>query len=497
MRKKLSINIIMALLSQVVVTISAFIISHKILGTYGSEANGLLQSVTRFMSFITLLEGGFGGVIKAALYKPLHEKDKECLCELYNSTRSIFTKLGIVVLIYALVIGAFFNELANSSFDKWTCFSLVLVISGATIAEYIVGISYDLILQADQKVYISSLINVVLYIMRLVVMYIVIALKGSLFTLEAAFLVLFLTKIIVLRFIVRSQYNLSLTKKRKNIENRWDGMVQHIAYTIHNNVDVMLITLFISLQAVSVYSVYSMVVTAVNKIIKALSTGTSASIGKIIASGDKERLCVASEKYVYSSSIISISIFAGVSGIILPFVGLYTKDVSDAIYKMPIYAYLIIVAEAVYCLRIPVKTIVEAAGHYRQTRNGSVIETLINLGLSLVLIQFLGIPGVLIATLIAMIYRTIDLTYYLVKHLLNRKTKVVPIMVVNTIIIVFLAFELMITKDVQCHSYFILAVMGGGFGVINLAIVVCVNIVLFGDVLSFRNMIKKQLLRIK
>lgn len=484
--KKLSNNIIMALLSQFVVTVCAFIISHKILAVFGSEANGLLQSVTRFMSFITLLEGGFGGVIKAAFYKPLHQKDQLQLCRLFNSTRSIFAKLGFIVLLYAIVVGVFFKQLSDSSYDQWTCFGLVLVISGATIAEYVVGISYDLILQADRKVYISASISIVFYLLRLGVMYLVILLNGSLFTVEVSFLILMLIRVLVLRSIARRQYDFTLTKEKQPIENRWDGMVQHIAYTIHNNVDVILITLFLSLKDVSVYSVYSMVVAAVNKVVKAISIGTSATIGKIIASGDKERLCVASEKYVFSSAIISGSLFAAVSGIVMPFIGLYTKGVTDADYINVLYAYLIIMAEAVYCLRIPIKTIVGAAGHYRQTRNGSMIEALINLILSLILIQIIGVSGILFATLIAMIYRTVDLTIYLVKHLLIRKTKIISILLVNFILVLVTGFETLISKNVECHSYLMLFCIGIVFGVANLALVAGVNTLIFGDIMGIK-----------
>lgn len=486
MNRKLSANIVMALLAQFVITICAFVISHKILATYGSEANGLLQSVTRFMSFITLLEGGFGGVIKAAFYKPLHQADRLQLCRLFNSTRRIFARLGFIILVYAIIIGLFFNQLSDSSYDRWTCFALVLVISGATIAEYVVGISYDLILQADQKVYISSGINIVFHVLRVGIMYLVILLRGSLFAMEAAFLVLFMVKVSVLRYIARSQYDFTLTKERQIIESRWDGMIQHIAYSIHNNVDIILITLFLTLRDVSVYSVYSMIVAAVNKVTKAIATGTSASFGKIIASGDNERLCKASEKYVFSSSVVSAAVFATVSGIVMPFVGLYTRGVSDAEYRQPVYAYLIILAEAVYCLRIPVKTIVGAAGHYRQTRNGAMVEAGINLVLSLALIPWIGIPGILAATLVAMIYRTIDLTRYLIKHLLLRRTKVVPMLLTNFCIVLVASFEMLLTIKTQCHSYLTLIGVGIAFGAANLVLVAGINTLVFGDVMNLR-----------
>ncbi len=479
----------MALLSQFVATVCAFIIGRKILATFGSEANGLLQSVTRFMSFITLLEGGFGGVIKATLYKPLHQKDQLQLCKLFNSMRSIFKKLSLIVLIYAIVIGIFYKKLSESSYDWWTCFCLVLVISAATITEYVGGISYNLILQADRKVYISASVGIIFCLVRLIVMYLVILINGSLIIIKFTFLIVLFLRVLVLRSICRRHYDLTITKEKQVIKNRWDGMIQHIAYTIHNNVDIIMITLFMSLKDVSVYSVYSMVVAAVNKVIKAISIGISATIGKIIASGDNEKLCVSSEKYMFSSAIVSVSLFASVSGMVMPFICLYTKGISDADYINILYAYLIIVAESVYCLRIPIKTIIGAAGHYRQTRNGSMVEALLNLFLSLILIRFMGVPGILLATLIAMIYRTMDLTIYMVKHLLLRKTKVVPILMFNFILVLATSLEMLISKNMQCHSYLMFIIIGIILCSINLVFVTGFNLLIFGDVIGIREKI--------
>ena len=66
--KKALINIISSIILQIVTIISGFIIPKLIISTYGSNINGLLTSITQFLSFIIMLEAGFGPVIKSILF---------------------------------------------------------------------------------------------------------------------------------------------------------------------------------------------------------------------------------------------------------------------------------------------------------------------------------------------------------------------------------------------------------------------------------------------
>ena len=74
-KKKAIINIIFSLLLQLVTVISGFIVPRLFIGTFGSEVNGLVNSIASFVGYITLLQSGVGSVVKASLYKPLAHKD--------------------------------------------------------------------------------------------------------------------------------------------------------------------------------------------------------------------------------------------------------------------------------------------------------------------------------------------------------------------------------------------------------------------------------------
>ena len=70
-------NIFSSLISQFITIIYGFIIPILIIKTYGSEVNGLINSITQFIAYIALLEAGIGPIVKNALYKPIVEKRKK------------------------------------------------------------------------------------------------------------------------------------------------------------------------------------------------------------------------------------------------------------------------------------------------------------------------------------------------------------------------------------------------------------------------------------
>ena len=68
-----------AIFLKLAVFLCSFVITKLIIKYYGSEVNGTINSIVQFLGIITLLEGGIGGVAKAALFKPLANKDGETI----------------------------------------------------------------------------------------------------------------------------------------------------------------------------------------------------------------------------------------------------------------------------------------------------------------------------------------------------------------------------------------------------------------------------------
>ena len=80
--KKLALNTITSLILQLVTVVCGFILPRLILESFGSDVNGLVNSITQFLGVITLLDLGVGAVVQSALYKPLTEKDTDMISKI-------------------------------------------------------------------------------------------------------------------------------------------------------------------------------------------------------------------------------------------------------------------------------------------------------------------------------------------------------------------------------------------------------------------------------
>lgn len=136
--------------------------------------------------------------------------------------------------------------------------------------------------------------------------------------------------------------------------------------------------------------------------------------------GENQKLKEDFEIYELVNQIIVTIVYACTLVLIVPFVGIYTQGIHDVNYVRPIFACVFVIAEFFYMLRNPYNIIISTSGHFKETKTGAWIESLINIVFSVVLISRYGMIGVAIGTLIAMMYRTIDLFLYSDRVILKR-----------------------------------------------------------------------------
>lgn len=98
-RRKASIrNTVIALTSEILVTVVGFMLPRAIMVNYGSETNGLITSLQQFIQYFTLLEAGLSGAAVFALYKPLSAGDTGTIERILYSAKKMYEKLGCVFL---------------------------------------------------------------------------------------------------------------------------------------------------------------------------------------------------------------------------------------------------------------------------------------------------------------------------------------------------------------------------------------------------------------
>lgn len=430
--KKMLLNITTSLLLQIITIVCGFIVPKLIISNFGSSINGLIISITQFLAYITLLESGFGPVVKSLLYKPIANKNKNEIEKILKSSEKFFRIISYIFIIYIIILCFIYPQIVSNEFDYLFTLSLIIIISISTFAEYYFGMTYRLYLQAEQKTYITSILQVLITILNTLCVVLLIYFKFSIQIVKLASTMIFVLRPIIQNIYIKKKYNLSLKNVESNykIKEKWDGLAQHIAYVIHRNTDITILTLFTNTIEVSVYSVYLLIINGIKSLMQSFTNGLDATFGDMIAKNETKNLDKNFNLYEIVYFSISTVVFGVAFLMLLPFVNLYTSGISDANYYRPIFGSIFVLAEFIYIIRMPYSTIIFSAGHFKKTRKGSWVECIVNIIISILLVKRLGIIGVAIGTLIAMIIRTIELMYHASKNILKRK-------VINTCVKVF------------------------------------------------------------
>lgn len=498
--KKVFYNISTNLILQIVIILYGFIVPKIIISSYGSNVNGLISSITQFLAYITLLESGFGPVVKASLYKPIAENDNKTIARILKTTERFFRTLAIIFLVYILILCFIYPVLAKSEFSWLYTISLIVIIGISTFAEYFFGMTYKLYLQASQKVYVVSIIQIISYILSIIVIVILSLLGSSVHIIKLVSGVVFVLRPLIQNLYVRKKCNICLKDVKGDyvLKQKWEGMAQHIAFVIHGNTDITVLTFLTNLVEVSVYSVYYLVVKGIKSIIQAFNNGIDSTFGDMITRKEHENLNKKFAMYEIVYNTISTITFSCAIVLIVPFVEVYTRGIIDANYIRYTFGTLIVISEYIWAIRLPYSSITLAAGHFKETKVGSWVECISNIVISVILVKKYGLVGVTIGTIFAMTIRTIEFVYHTNKYILNRSIweslKKIFLVVCETIIIVVICKYLPYTENISYFNWSINAVM---VLVVAVLITVGLNFIFYKKEFSLlikqsKNMFKKK-----
>lgn len=406
---------------QIMATLCGIVIPRVMIGAFGSEVYGATTSIAQFLSYISLLEGGIGRVARGALYKPLSIKDDKKISGVYQAIVKFFRRLGITFLLYTVILAFVYYDLADvQAFSRKYTAGLVLVISLSTAATYFGGIANMTLMHADQKQYLTNTIITVTNLINTLCVVILVFTGADILTVKLISSIVFLSRPILYSSHVKKNY--AITKSEADsqaLSQKWTGLGQHIAYFLHTNTDVVMLTLLADLKMVAVYAVYYLVVSSIWNIASAFSGGMEAAFGSMIAKGEQAALINAYRSYKSILTLVALILFGSTAVLILPFVQLYTKGVTDANYIQPTFALVLIMAEFMNTLALPCTTLPISANMLKQTKWGSYGEALINIVISLSLIRWNPLIGVAIGTFAASLFKCLFYMTFASKKLLR------------------------------------------------------------------------------
>ena len=336
----------MSIVYQFVAIVYGFILPKIILETFGSEVNGLVQSIAQFLGVIGFLDMGVGQVVRSALYKPLETQDYNQVSRIMVSGSKFYRRLAVALLGYVAILFVFYPFLVNNTFDFWFTATMIFIISVGSFVQYYFGIIQEQLLHAHQKSYIIYSINIFCYLFNMAACICMIKLGCSIHAVKLATCLIFLLKPFFYAWYVRRKYSIDWRVKNETepLQQKWHGVAQHISAVVLDGTDNIVLTLFSTLSNVSVYSVYFMIINSLNTLYQSAAVPIQAAAGRVWARENKDEI-----DYMFSVTElclhkVTVFLFCCAALLIVPFVKVYTMDITDTDYIQPLFALLLVLA---------------------------------------------------------------------------------------------------------------------------------------------------------
>ena len=169
---------------------------------------------------------------------------------------------------------------------------LIVSIAINAYSQYYIGITYRILLNAMQYMYIQSVIGIMTTILNVGISVFLMNAGYSIAWVKFVGAFVFLMQPIAIMLVVKSKTSINTQEKydKEPIEQKWNGLAQHVAFVIFENTDIIVLTLFSTYKNISIYAVYNLVTNGIRLAINSLTEGVKSLLGKLYAEGKQREL---------------------------------------------------------------------------------------------------------------------------------------------------------------------------------------------------------------
>lgn len=376
--------------------------------TLSMDYVGVKGLFSNILSILSLTELGISTVLIYSMYKPLADNNENKLLALIGYYKKAYHIIACMIGAIGLVITPFLPYLIKDRSDIEGLYVIYLLYLANSVFSYLFIYKASLF-QADQKLYVCTLGNCIFLSIRNIVQIIALFLTGN-FILYLIIQLPFtlLSNLFLSRkaekeypFLKTKQYP-ALSKEEKGtlMKNTFAMFNHRVGATILNSTDNMIISRFIGITVVAINDNYVLFLNMINQVMGQIFSALTASVGNLNAAESTQTSYKVFKVLHFASfwffSFCTICLFV----LLNPFIELiYGKNY---LFSLPIVGIICLNFYIMGIRKIPI-IYKESMGLLWQDRYKPLIESCINLVISIVLVQYFGTAGVFIGTFISMV----------------------------------------------------------------------------------------------
>lgn len=428
--KSTTINSTVALASKVLIFVLQFIcrtVFIRVLSTEYLGVNGLFTNILTMLSFAEL---GIGNAIIFKLYKPIADNDQEKIKTYMKFYQKAYILIGIIILVIGILIIPFLKYMINDVPDikENIYFIYVLFLANSTIS-YFFTYKKSIII-GYQKEYITTIINFGAVLLQNIAQIIILLVtKNYILYLIIQILATFLDNYISSKkadkmypFIKDKEYEkISKSEEKKIFTDVKSLILYKIGDILSNGTDNIIISTFVGVSEVGLLSNYTTITNAIKTFLLSFFNGFTASVGNLNTTDDNEK----KESIFYQIFLLSFLIYGFISVAIILLSNEFITIWLGNEYLLS-FGVCFALGFNLYIdgMRFVNYTFRNTMGIFKKGRFIPLISSISNIVLSVILVQYIGIFGVLIATgLTRLFIMTVYDPYLLHKYKFNTSCK--------------------------------------------------------------------------
>lgn len=405
-KRKGVLNIGVSVGFKLVLTVVVIIVKRYLIQFCGNEVNGLNSLYLSIIGFLAVAELGIGNAITFCMYKPIVEGKQETVAALYHLFNKIYTLVGFLILVTGLLLTPFIPLMAKDyeqlDVNLYTTFLLMLV---SVVVTYSYGAKTALIV-AHKNTYITTAISSVGALLQYALQIIVLFVTSSFEWYLICRIISAISQGIATEIITRRKYHdILLTKikkidtaTRKELFKSTKAMFMHkIGTLLVNTVDSLVISIFVGVISLGLYSNYSAISSAMHSVLTLFFSSMTSIIGHLYVSETKEvtrRYC---ELFHLINYLLGIVFYLGYYAVIDNLISiLFSPDLVVA-RSVP---FVIALNGFIHFMKSSVLVFRDATGAFYNDRWKPLVEGIANIVLSVLFVNMIGVVGVIVATAI-------------------------------------------------------------------------------------------------
>lgn len=423
--QNVSRNIKFGLAYKIVTLLLPFLTRTVLLYLLGTTSLGVSTLFTSILSFLSLAELGLGSAVVYTMYKPIAENDLNTLCALLNYYRKLYRLIGLVVLAIGILISPFLPFLIKGDVPAGLNLYVLyyLYLANSVISYFFAGYRQSLLTahqRADIRDKIAMCITVAVRVFEIIViilfknlyLYIIVTIIG---TIATNIITSAVTKRMFPNIRCKGQVSSDI---RLQIRKRLGGLFgTKLNSIVVHQADTLVISTFLGLTMVAQYGNYYYILNAISGFVMILFSSMTASIGNKMATESKDKVYELFKNINFINYWIVSWCSICMACLYRPFMLIWVKEELTLPILMSILMALYFY---VFQIQRTLLTFKDAGGLWYEDRFRPYVSMILNVVSNIILVQFAGIYGIVISTIIALMISVPWCNYVVFKYMFNK-----------------------------------------------------------------------------